>query len=396
MSNHTTATSIPHDVAPPTPRRSGDLWRVAGWWLASRAVVMAAVLLVARLGGIGPETHPLRDGHWVLDRFAYWDSFHVIRIAEDGYFAPGRTCCDQSWFPVYPMLMRALRPVFLGSTVAAGIAISVVASTVAALVLWRLVLDRTGSRPAARWAVVTLAAAPYAVFLVNVYTEALWLAAALAAWWAAQRRHWWLAGLAAALATGVRVNGLFLVLGLGFMYLMQMRDDRRRLPRLDCLALGLPLLSVFGYFAWLHAQTGSWRAWQQAQVVGWNRTFMWPWQSVPNEWSTIVHAPNGWLMTARAVDLACMVGALLLVVVVARWRQWDQLAYLVVSVGAILTSPNYGGTGRYALTWFPAYLALATFAENPRTRWVPRLFAVLGVLLMVLVTCFFALRHWIG
>src|SRR6266702_6449184 len=71
-------------------------------WLLSRAGLMAAVLVIARLAGIGPEGHPLASRIWALDRFAYWDSFHYVRIAELGYLPPGLPCCDQAFFPGYP------------------------------------------------------------------------------------------------------------------------------------------------------------------------------------------------------------------------------------------------------------------------------------------------------
>src|SRR6476646_2403739 len=78
------------------------------WSALSRALLIATVLVVARLSNVGRDHAPFASGVWWVDRFNFWDSYHLVRIAEQGYFAPGRSCCDQAWFPGYPMLMRGL------------------------------------------------------------------------------------------------------------------------------------------------------------------------------------------------------------------------------------------------------------------------------------------------
>jgi hypothetical protein len=70
--------------------------QVALAWLGSRLLLMVSVLVVARVAGVGAERHPLASGVWLLDRFAYWDSYHFVRIAEAGYLPPGLGCCDQA------------------------------------------------------------------------------------------------------------------------------------------------------------------------------------------------------------------------------------------------------------------------------------------------------------
>jgi Gpi18-like mannosyltransferase len=145
----------------------------------------------------------------VLERFVWWDSLHFVRIAEVGYLPPGLPCCDQAFFPGYPLLIRLVMPVVGGSAPVAALLVTALAGVAAAVAVWHLVRDQVGPR-AATTAVVLMAVAPYGVFFTAAYTETLFLALAAGAWWAAGRRRWWLAGLLCAGAVSVRVNGLFL------------------------------------------------------------------------------------------------------------------------------------------------------------------------------------------
>ena len=236
------------------------------------------------------------------------DSYHVVRIATVGYLPPGLDCCDQAYFPLYPVVMAGLAPATGGSVTAAGLLISLVAGALAAGLLWVLVSrDARGGPRAARRALALLALAPAGFFLVAVYTEALFLALALGAWVLARGRHWWWAGLLAALATGVRVNGLFLAAALVVMYALQWHHDGRPRPRADVLALGLPALSVGGYVTYLRSRTGSWDAWREAEAKGWDRAIAWPWDGVAAAWRALIDSPDAWLAASRAADIVAVV-----------------------------------------------------------------------------------------
>ncbi|MBP6996237.1 MAG: hypothetical protein KBB39_08890 [Phycicoccus sp.] len=377
-----------------------------GWWglasarrattafLLSRFALMALVLVVATVRGVGAETHPLADGIWWIDRFSYWDSYHLIRIAESGYFEPGRACCDQAWFPGHPLVLRMLGPVFDGHTALAGIAVTLAAGSVAAWALWK-VLRRDHPTWVAGRGVWLLIAAPYGVFLVAVYTEAVWLAGALLAWLAASRGRWWWAGLAACVTTATRVNGLFLLAGLVVLYAVSLRRAHTR-PGWEVGALALPLVPPAAYVVWLQGQTGSWDAWREAQALGWQRHTMTPWGSMTHQIGEIAAAHSGALALTRSLDLLVVIGGIGVVLVLLWRREWAELAFLVPSVGVILTTSTYDSAGRYALTWFPVYLTLARESVHRRGRVAYAVAIGLGAALLVPLTNLFAQRQWIG
>ncbi len=73
-------------------------------WLATRAALTVAVLVGSLLLHVDDALRRSHPGRWALERFVWWDSWHFLRIAEKGYLPPGLPCCDQAFFPGYPLL----------------------------------------------------------------------------------------------------------------------------------------------------------------------------------------------------------------------------------------------------------------------------------------------------
>ncbi|MFD3718463.1 hypothetical protein [Streptomyces sp. NPDC058674] len=142
-----------------------------------------------------------------------WDSGWYLGIAGHGY---GRTLMwpgtgsvqsDYAFFPLYPVLIRAVSAVLPGGLMAAGLFVAWAAAAVAALGVYRVGERLAGAR-AGLLLVALWAALPHAVVLTMAYTESL--LAALAAWalYALLRGRWlWAAGLAV-LAGLTRPTGL--------------------------------------------------------------------------------------------------------------------------------------------------------------------------------------------
>ncbi len=380
---------------PRVPWRPGA-WHAVGVWVAVRTGLMCFMLLAAYVLGLDRSARLTDSVAWALARFTWSDSFHFLRIADKGYLPPGLPCCDQAFFPGYPLAMRAVMPLTAGSSVAAGVVVSALAGVAAAVLLWRLAARATGSAPGGLRAVVYLAVAPYGVFLAAVYGESLFLAFTLGAWLAGQTRHWWLAGVLAALATGVRVNGLFVAAGLMVMYAVQMRADRRRLPRPDALALLAPGVAVLAYLGWLHHLTGSWRAWQEAETLGWHRRSAWPWQGLAAGWHTAVTAHTPVMVVSRTADLVAACLGIALVVTLLVLRQWPEATYVGLGVAVLVCSTTVQSSPRYALMWFPGYILAAQVTDHERLRWLHTAILLVCVPLLAVVSLTFASHQWVA
>ena len=364
-------------------------------WLATRETLVLFVVVASALTGVDDVLRASAPGDWLLQRFVWWDSLHFVRIAELGYLPPGLPCCDQAYFPGYPLLIRLVMPLVGGSAQVAGLVVSAVAGVAAAALLWHLVCDLVGAS-AARTAVVLMSVAPYGLFFTTAYSESLFLALAVGAWWAATRRHWWLAGLLAAGAAGVRVNGLFLLAGLAVMYVGQLRSDRVRRPRRDVLALLAPVVVVAAWAAYLARRTGSLDAWQQAQQLGWARRTAWPWEGLAAGWGAARSATTTDLVISRWADLLFVFAGLVLVGVLLALRRWPEATYVGLSVGVLVCSTLIVSAPRYALTWFPAYLLLAQVLHRPGWRWVRVATPLVCLPALAYLAFSFARHQWVA
>lgn len=188
----------------------------------------------------------------LAETFAAWDSGWYFDIATRGYYFTPDGQSSLAFFPLYPMLMRALAWPF-GSTDAAvwgaGIAISYVAFFAGLIVLHRLTEGLFGDREVARRTVLLMAVFPFSFFLTRVYPSGLFFLLTVLSVSAAYRAHWWWAGIAGGLATLTRPHGILIALPLVLLAL-QGSPWRAAIGRLLRLA---PIPAAFGgycLYAW--------------------------------------------------------------------------------------------------------------------------------------------------
>ena len=367
-------------------------WSRVEIWVISRVAVIGSLLLLGSMVKVTDQPWDASSG-WAAHRFAAFDSGQFLRIAESGYFPGPVRCCSQAFFPGYPLLMRAVAPLVGGHEIWAGLLITLVAGVIAAALLWRLAADH-GGPAAGQIAVAALALNPLSLFMVVVYSEALFLALALAAWLLARRGRWWWAGLAAAGTTAVRVNGLFLVGALAVMFLIQLYRHRPGVRWYDGAALALPAVPVAAYFAWLHDQTGSWTAWNDAEKLGWDRRLAAPWTGLAQGWSDAFL--NGRVSVPAIADLVAVLIGLVVTVALLALKRWPEAAYMGVNLLVLACSTTLTSSARYTLTWFPMYILLAEVLAKPGRRWLGVLLATAAIPLLVFFTGAWTLRWFIG
>jgi hypothetical protein len=194
--------------------------RSAGWaFLVSRALILALILV-----GPVPSHHPpwpgLRNeglapgaGPALSELAMRGDGEWYIGIAERGYEAIAFDVARQhnwAFFPLMPLLLRAAGGV-TGEMRVTGMALSTGLLLLALLVLHELALALGLDEASARRAVLYTALWPTSVFFSLPTTESLFLLlCVVSGWGAATGRMGW-AGLAGALASATRPNGLLLL-----------------------------------------------------------------------------------------------------------------------------------------------------------------------------------------
>lgn len=310
-----------------------------------------------------------------LAPFERWDWGHFLNVARDGYFPAGRGPWDADWdnreafFPGFPLALRAVHTI-VPSWTAAGLLISLVAGAVAVLALARVARLYLSDAGAGRRTVQLLLLSPCAIFLAAGYSESLFLALALPAWLAAHRRDWPHAATLAALATTVRVSGLFLAAALALHFVLTARTARTRRAWRPLPWLALPALPALLYAWYLHSRTGDWMAWQHAQERGWYRRFHAPWEAWSNTWGSAFDQvqTTGYAFMFQAELLAMVVGLALAALLVRR-RRWPEAAYVGLGLWALGTSYWYTSIPRATLLWWPLWITLAAWSlRSPRFR----------------------------
>lgn len=331
------------------------------------------------------------------ETFTAWDSGWYFDIASRGYYWNPDGQSSLAFFPLYPMLMRALAWPFGGGDRAiwtAGIVLSYAALLLGLAVLHRLTAATFGGdREAARRTVLYVAVFPFAYFFTQVYTESLFLLTSVSAVAAASFSRWGWAGVFGALATLTRPNGILVAVPLGLLALA----GRPRLAELARRAFALTLvpLAFLGYCAFAYRLSGDPFGWLRAQAhwgytVG-NR----PWvelmrmldglerQGLYGYFLSDPLAPYYFLHAVVALAFVALTPSVFTRVSLALG------AYLAVSLYVPLTGNALEGIGRYAATLFPAFMLLGTIGS----RRVHEALLVGGALVLSVLAGLFATFH---
>ncbi|MFE4378375.1 mannosyltransferase family protein [Streptomyces cyaneofuscatus] len=344
-----------------------------------------------------PRGSDVREAGPVLAPFQQWDANHYLHIARDGYFPADAGPWMDGWdnreafFPGFPLLLRTVH-VIVPSWTAAGLLVSLVAGAVAVLALSRMASSYVPEDTDGRRTALFFLLSPCAVFLAVGYTEALFLAFALPAWLAAQRHHWATAAALTALATTVRVSGLFLAAAIAVLFVLSVRTRR---DWRGAAWLALPALPPLAYSWYLHAHTGDWMAWKHAQERGWYRDFHTPWEAWKNTWNAAFEGlhTTGYAAMFQA-ELAAMAVGLVLVALLVRHRRWPEAVYVALSLWALGTSYWYVSIPRATLLWWPLWIGLA--ALSLRRPWFRTAYVCVAAPLSALVALAFLTGRWAG
>ena len=342
--------------------------RLAYWLVAALALVWAPAPERLLLGeAYGPASD------FLFRTFAQWDARWFLQIAEHGY---DEVPDAAAFFPVYPAAAHALAWA-TGSTLVAGVLLSLAAGAAGAWALAELARPLLGER-GARDAVLYLALYPVAFVLTAFYSDGLFLALAAAAFLAAARGRPLTAGVLAGLATGTRLLGLALLPSL--VLLLWRGREPRALVRLAPL-LFIPA-AVGLYALYLDSTLGDPWAFSSAQA-DWDRdpSALGPlgglWDSVQatgRGTRDLLHIPAGGPGHDERVGLWNVSHfALLAAAAWLTWVAWQRLGpafglYSAATLAIVLSVPAAGfplvSLPRFLLADFPLFLALASRARG--------------------------------
>jgi hypothetical protein len=309
---------------------------------------------------------------------AHWDAGWYGEIAAHGYWiAPGQQS-PVAFFPLYPMVVRAVLLTGLNRWVGAEL-VSLFFGVLGVWLFGRWARRvRPADAPTAEWLLLVY---PFSVYLFGiVYSDALFLSCAVAAFLLLERDRPAWAAVFGALACLCRPVAPAVVIGL----LARSVERRRGKVRMWDLVPALSGLGLVAWMTYLQVSFGDALAFMHVQgVPGWDQPPGWEsWLKV--YWFHAMFpkvAP--WVAVRLGGHALVTVCALALVVPTFKRLGWGYAVYVLLVVGIpAVSSKDFQGLGRYVIAAFPLFLTLSSLLSGrPRLR----------IALLVVFAAFFVL-----
>ena len=266
-----------------------------------------------------------------------WDGLWYLEIVRNGYprsIPPDITYFQlearAAFFPLYPLLVRAFDRVLPGGDTFAALVVTTALALVAVILVGVLARRLYGNDVAER-AMVLFAVFPGSFVLSYAYAEALLIVLAAACLWFLLDERWLLAGVAAALATATRPNGVALIAACAVAAFLAIRRNR------DWWSLIAPLMAPIGFIAFqlfLSAHTDESWPWFRVQREAWREGTSFGVTAVSNMLSFLGHPLASPTDALTAASLAALVLGLWCL-----WRKrlpWPMVAYVAVVIALML------------------------------------------------------------
>ncbi len=347
---------------------------------------------------VWPPAHPLNEwlARVLLDPLQRWDTFIYTLIVEQGYRSNNGT---MQFHPLFPWLSKPFYWL-TDSSIFSLVLVSSVASLLLLLMFERLA--RYDLDPdTARLSTLLFIFAPPAYILLMPYTEGLFLLWAVLCFLWARQHSWWLAGLAGALATLTRQQGVFLMLPLMWeLWEASSRNWRQVLVGWrNWLAVGLIPGAMLAWILYralgLNDVTPDFSSLQgliYSVLISPSSS-----QVVPDQ--SFIFAPYAFWLALNsffeqlryilAIDI--VLGAAFVFMTVLAWRHM-RISYRIYVVVIVLVSFSYHtgainpymGLLRHLLLAFPVFIGLAPLCRPAWIRLPLTFFSICGRILLIL------------
>lgn len=373
-------------------------------WLLSRLVM----LIMVQVMNLVADTP-----HNILYYMNPWDAEWYKEMTEAGYKFPRSTgMANWAFFPLYPMICRAVRIITSGhiNTYAIGMMVSNICIIVAvyyAVKLAYLELDKGkyDKKDIENIIIFLMLAGPCAVYYGAMYTEALFTMCVVMCFYNARKRNYMTAGVFAALASATRIVGCTLIVVLLIeMYIDSYKKQEVMSKRIlytvqdiikdgrKLLSLALCPLGIFVYMTFLKNFCGDAWAFYHVQRA-WRTQKLFPVIGVLYKSCTGQLGSMSDVKQINGIILGwfCVFALLLYVIMIAR-KHYSAGAFGIVALIIPLTS-SVMSTLRFIVGSFVIYIGITQILLSVRVR-SRRIIMVL--LAVAEVVCISAWYFWDG
>lgn len=353
-------------------------------------IVVLAKILIFTVGYIVTylNSAPASSLTIVVDMFYRWDASNYVDIAKNWYVNAGNEANFIVFFPLYPMLIRALTFDFSYIKLSA-LAVSNICSLIAFLYIYKLAKLEFNESVALK-AVLFLSIFPLAYFLSVPYTEGLFFALVIASVYYARLGRWQLAGFISMFAALTRIGGVLLLPVLLVEYFHQ-KNWKPRKTELNVVWIFFALAGFLIFLGINYQVTGYPFAFVSTEATHWGTVF--------GPWSGLT-AAYYWARTASypdyiSVGIAPIVFAAfgLLMIIVSVWRRLRPVytVYMFLSWALAFSSSWWISGPRYVMAMFPMFMIFGLLTDR---KAINVIIAAASASLLCYFTAFFALGWW--
>lgn len=302
-----------------------------------------------------------------------WDAGWYLKIAEKGYFQASTGQLDaqnfvsddsaMAFFPGFPILVRAISPLFGRDFLVAGVGVSLIFGIAGAYGIMRLVKMCGGNRRAGLLAIALTAAAPMSIVYSLPYPESL-LTALIVFTLISVLEERWLVALSLTLVAGL-VKPMAAPL-IALVMLAACVNAYTKRPNIGNISAAvLAPLGMVSYFVWVNQVSSVPGGYFSITAAGWDNRLDFGKSSVRWLRETLLTGHEVY-MVATAILIFGIIGLLAALITKMSWEAWILAAF---SIALILAhSGQFQGRMRLMLAAFPLLVALAMHLElrSPR------------------------------
>jgi Gpi18-like mannosyltransferase len=353
------------------PRIRDVYFPIAAIFLVSRCLLLLVGVLTSALIASPPVDPPL------LSYLCRFDCSWYLSVAQHGYSAiessnqPGAT--NLGFYPVFPLLVRSFSSLFGTDPFHTAIALSNVCFYAALIYVYRYARLLGADHNAALLSTGLLCVLPQSIVFSSAYSESTFLLLLAVAMFHVRRENYLVAGIAAALLSATRANGIFFIV-FAVAWLIRSVGVRGlfapwRAPE-KIVPIVLAPMGLLVFWGYCFATTGDAFAGPSTMYHGWGWSFSPPWEALP--------------AMLRSDDVAFFsglssLGLLACSLLLLRQGSYEEFAFCAALIVLMMSASVTGSLFRYGLVLFPLWIALARELA-PRPVLAALTFSILAIL----------------
>lgn len=315
-----------------------------------------------------------------------WDSSWYASIANQGYSLPIGEQPNVTFFPLYPLIWRALRSVTGLSNYVSGLLVSNILALGSFVILYHW-LSVVWNEKIAKKSLLALAVFPTSFFLISVYSESTFLILLASAFLLSEYGKWKWVALVALLASAARPVGILLWPTLIWLWFSKNKysENKKKMDLIFLLVLPPIGILLFSFFLWY--QVGDPIAWLHGQG-SYGRNFASPFKLLYAYSKDIVTKQEFWFRHLLEIFFLFFI-----IVCLPKLKKINPI-YLFFTILNLLPSffsNTFTSIQRFALLMVPIFVVVAM-----QRRWIYFLYFFISVVLSILFIYQFVNFDWVG